>query len=102
MQKRNYSKRTFLFLAMAYTLAGIASANAQCLPPTGLATTVHSCDSVTVTWNAPAGVPAYIVAITQNATPPGAGQVYNSTTWHKGGLLPQVTYYAHIKSNCTM
>jgi len=60
--------------------------------------------SVTISWpgSTTSGVAGYQYAVTTNAAPPSSGWTNTTlTTANVTGLTPGVTYYAHVRTNCT-
>jgi hypothetical protein len=74
----------------------------SCLPVTGLTTTLTSTTSANFSWTAPNPVPAsgYEWEVSTSATAPAAGTNTATATATSTTLLPNTTYYLHVRSAC--
>ncbi|RYE15097.1 MAG: T9SS type A sorting domain-containing protein [Sphingobacteriales bacterium] len=61
---------------------------------------VNTTESV-VYWDAVPTATQYEYAITKLATPPAVGTVYKATALHIAALNDGVTYYVHVRNQCT-
>src|SRR5690606_24668478 len=55
---------------------------------------------VTVSWSALQGALDYEYAVNNSYLPPSSGASLTSTTFTESNLLPNTTYYAHVRSRC--
>ncbi len=73
-----------------------------CFAPTALTNTQLSLTSATHSWTAPStGTPiGYEWIVTTSATPPASGAATTNLTETSTGLLSDVTYYLHVRTDC--
>lgn len=73
-----------------------------CFPVTGLTNTQLSLTSATHTWTAPVnGTPVnYEWIVTTSSTPPASGTSTTALTATSTGLLTDVNYFLHVRTNC--
>ncbi len=73
-----------------------------CFAPTALTNTQLSLTSATHSWTAPStGTPiGYEWIVTTSATPPASGTATTNLTETSTGLLTDVTYYLHVRTDC--
>jgi len=72
-----------------------------CAPPTGLSSVGASLSEANHSWNASITDPVgYEWAVTSSPTPPSSGTFTTETTASSSGLLPNVPYYLHVRSDC--
>lgn len=53
-----------------------------------------------LSWSTVPGSLTYQYALTTVATPPASGTVTNGTSYNPTGLIPNTTYYFHVRSQC--
>jgi hypothetical protein len=84
------------------TLQVVATTPPSCLPPTALVATATSGSTANISWTAPifTSPTSYEYAVTTSATPPGSGTNFVGLSTSVGSLLPNTTYYLHVRSNC--
>ena len=102
---------------VVYTAAGACTASAYgetedylvnitappaCLAPTGLINSSVTSSSASHSWTATSPVPGvgYEWAVTTSSTPPASGTATTAITATSTGLMPNTTYYLHVRSNC--
>ena len=76
----------------------IWEANPACLDQTGLIVSNITSSGADTSWDPIAAGVEY--AITTSATPPASGTATTATYFQATGLLPQTTYYLHVRTDC--
>ncbi|RAR47505.1 GEVED domain-containing protein, partial [Flavobacterium lacus] len=74
----------------------------SCFPPISLQATNITASTATISWAAPASVPAngYEWAVTTSATPPTSGTATSNVTAGTSGLSSGTLHYLHVRSVC--
>lgn len=74
----------------------------SCLPVTNLVATLTSTTSANFSWSAPSPAPAtgYQWEVNSSATAPASGTSVTTTSASTTTLLPNTTYYLHVRSEC--
>ena len=81
---------------------GVARVPIGCLSPGGLRVPDISSTQANIVWNASTGGSGvYEYAISTTANPPTSGTITTNTSALVNGLNDGVTYYAHVRSNCS-
>ncbi|MEZ4852771.1 GEVED domain-containing protein [Flavobacterium sp.] len=74
----------------------------SCMPPVMTPISNLTQNSVTLNWNVPLVAPSsgYQYAVTTSATPPASGTFTTATTANVTGLVANLVYYGHVRSDC--
>jgi hypothetical protein len=74
----------------------------SCLAPSAVINSSITTSSASHSWAAPSPAPSvgYEWAVTTSATPPASGTAITTTTASSTGLIPNTTYYLHVRSDC--
>jgi hypothetical protein len=85
------------------SMRGVARVPLGCLAVTGLRVPDVSATEANIIWSAPPnGGSNYEYAITTSAIPPASGSATTSTSANIQGLTNGVTYYAHVRTICSV
>lgn len=74
---------------------------ATCIPPTNLTSELNSFTSVTLSWMASGNTTNFEYAITTSPIPPASGETISNTGVTAEDLIPDTTYYLHLRSKCS-
>ncbi|HEY8898651.1 MAG TPA: T9SS type A sorting domain-containing protein [Niastella sp.] len=81
---------------------GVARVPIGCLSPASLRVPDISSTQANIVWNAPlGGSGVYEYAVSATSIPPASGTITTNTFAIVNGLNDGVTYYAHVRTNCT-
>lgn len=73
---------------------------ASCLPPSDLFAIATSFTDADVSWGMVGSAVGYEYAVTTSATPPASGTAVTGTSALVSDLIPDTTYYLHVRTNC--
>jgi hypothetical protein len=73
-----------------------------CATVTGLAATLITATTATISWTAVSGSTGYIYAVDNSATPPASGTFTTATSVPLTGLTASTSYYAHVYDSCAV